>query len=100
MYDPFEEMYPDYSQLAEKAREHVRDTVWDLVVCVTDQPMQDDSTVVVANPHLRDRVAVVSLPALGGRRLRRRLTAAVVAVIARPHLDPLPGQGRMAPLVS
>ncbi|WP_158839780.1 hypothetical protein [Saccharothrix deserti] len=81
VHEPFEAMYPDYSPLIDKAREHVRGTVWDLVVCVTDQPMQDDSTVVVASLHTADRVSVISLPALGGWRLRRRLSATVVAII-------------------
>ncbi|PSL51950.1 hypothetical protein B0I31_11626 [Saccharothrix carnea] len=30
--EPFEAMYPDSDALVEKAREHVRDTEWDLVV--------------------------------------------------------------------
>ncbi len=82
VHDPFEAMYPDYGPLVEKAREHVRDTVWDLVVCITDQPMQDRSGIFLADIHTADRVAVVSLPALGGWRLGRRLDAVVVAIVA------------------
>lgn len=80
--DPFEEMSPDHSRLMAKAREHVRNTEWDLVVCVTDQPMRDESGVVVASIDTDGRVAVVSLPALGGLFLRRRLRAIVVPIIA------------------
>ncbi|WP_051773005.1 hypothetical protein [Saccharothrix sp. NRRL B-16314] len=82
MHEPFEAMHPDCTPLVEKAREHVRDTGWDLVVCVTDQPMPDGAAVVVADIHSADRVAVISLPALGGRHLRRRLSTAVVAIVA------------------
>lgn len=82
VHDPFEAMYPDGEPLVEKAREHVRGTVWDLVVCITDQPMQDGSGVFLADIHTADRVAVVSLPALGGWRLGHRLDAVVVAIVA------------------
>jgi hypothetical protein len=82
VHDPFEAMYPDYDRLVEKAREHVRGTVWDLVVCITDQPMHDRSEVVIADIHTADRVAVVSLPALGGWRLNHRLGTVVVAIVA------------------
>ncbi|WP_447006756.1 hypothetical protein ACRAKI_09925 [Saccharothrix isguenensis] len=82
MHEPFEAMYPDYNPLVEKAREHVRDTGWDLVVCITDQPMPEGGSVVIADIHTADRVAVLCLPALGGWRLRRRLSATVVAIVA------------------
>src|SRR5688500_14327900 len=55
MHEPFEAMHPDCTPLVEKAREHVRDTGWDLVVCVTDQPMPDGAAVVVADIHSADR---------------------------------------------
>ncbi|HEX2133553.1 MAG TPA: hypothetical protein VHH15_18575 [Actinophytocola sp.] len=82
VHDPFEAMYPDYTQLRAKAREHVRDTVWDVVICVTDQPMRDESGVFVASLDAAARVAVISLPALGGFRPRHRLRATLVAIIA------------------
>ncbi|NRN67095.1 hypothetical protein GC106_43280 [Kibdelosporangium sp. 4NS15] len=82
VHEPFEAMYPDDDQLMGKARQHVRDTVWDLVVCITDQPMWDESGVVVASLHTDERVAVVSLPALGAWDLRRRLGDLVVRIIA------------------
>ncbi|MFD0203662.1 MULTISPECIES: hypothetical protein [Saccharothrix] len=80
--EPFEAMYPDSDALVEKAREHVRDTEWDLVVCVTDQPMRDGPGIVLADLHTADRVAVVSLPALGGLHLGRRLGKVVPAIVA------------------
>lgn len=81
VHDPFEAMYPDIALLMGKACEHVRGTVWDLVICVTDQPMLNGSDVVVASVHTTERVAVISLPALGGFH-RHRLRASVVAVVA------------------
>ncbi|MCE7010840.1 hypothetical protein LWC34_49765 [Kibdelosporangium philippinense] len=80
VHDPFEAMYPDISLLMEKAREHVRGTVWDLVICVTDQPMPGDSGVAMAGLHTADRVAVISLPALGWFH-RRRLRASIVEIV-------------------
>lgn len=88
VHDPFEEMYPDEGRLIAKARERVRHTAWDLVVCVTDQPMEDESGVVVASIDTDGRVAVISLPALGGRSLRRRLQAVLVPVIAAIVMQP------------
>ncbi|RZQ64568.1 hypothetical protein [Amycolatopsis suaedae] len=79
---PFELMYPDSSALLEKARQYVRGRPWDFVICVTDQPMYSGSDVVLARIDTTDRVALVSLPAFGGTGLRRRLTAAVVAIVS------------------
>jgi hypothetical protein len=96
MHEPFEAMYPDYNPLVEKAREHVRDTGWDLVVCITDQPMPDGASVMVADLHVADRVAVISLPALGGWHLRRRLSTTVVAIVG--YLAAPPGSTALAEL--
>lgn len=80
LHDPVEAMYPDHSALIEKARTHVRETVWDVVICVTDQPI-GGSGVVVASLHVDDRVCLVSLPTFGGMRLRAQVDQLVTAVI-------------------
>ncbi|WP_280457033.1 hypothetical protein [Nocardia carnea] len=71
--DPFEAMYPDIEYVIDKAARHVRNTSWDLALCLTDLPMRSDGRVVLASLDLRHRVALVPLPALGGLHLRRRL---------------------------
>lgn len=79
--DPFESMYPDYRNLVGKARQHVHGTNWDISVCITDLPSRRGRDAVVATVDEQDRVAVVSLPALGGLCLRRRLRAIVVPIV-------------------
>ncbi|MBB5915321.1 hypothetical protein BJY24_004233 [Nocardia transvalensis] len=79
--DPFEAMHPSDDYLIDKARNHVRDTSWDLALCLTDLPLRDEQGVAVATVDGRRRVALLSVPALGGVRLRRRLTALAVAVV-------------------
>ncbi|MBF6236576.1 hypothetical protein IU474_05715 [Nocardia otitidiscaviarum] len=79
--DPFEALYPDHEYLIDKAHERVRDAPWDIALCITDLPLHDGGGVVVANIDTPGRVAVVSLPALGGVRLRRRLTELAVALV-------------------
>lgn len=90
--DPFESMYPDYRNLVDKARQHVHGTRWDISVCITDLPTRRGQDVVVATVDEQDMVAVVSLPALGGLFLRRKLRALVVAIVehltARAHGGP------------
>ncbi|WP_280266414.1 hypothetical protein [Nocardia wallacei] len=79
--DPFEAMHPGDDYLIDKARHHVRDTSWDLALCLTDLPLRDAGGVMVATVDTRRHIALVSVPALGGVRLRHRLTALVLAVI-------------------
>ncbi len=80
--DPFESMYPDYRDLVDKARQHVHGTRWDLAICITDLPTRRGVDVVAATIDEQERVAVVSLPALGGWRLRHRLRAFVLRIVA------------------
>lgn len=83
-YDPFEAMYPDYGYLIDKGHEHVRNTNWDLALCLTDVPLRDDddSQVLVASVEPQQRVALISVPALGGVDLRRRVRQLVVPIVA------------------
>ncbi|MBB2938079.1 hypothetical protein FHX82_005155 [Amycolatopsis bartoniae] len=84
--DPFEAMFPDSQRLVDKARQRVRDTNWDLAVCLTDLPLLDDGGVTAVKISRADRVALVSLPSLGGVLLHRRLRDVVVPLVA--VLDP------------
>ncbi|WP_280422910.1 hypothetical protein [Nocardia carnea] len=80
--DPFEAMYPDVEYVIDKAARHVRDTSWDLALCLTDLPLRSDGRVVLASLDLRHRVALIPLPALGGLRLRYRLRALAAGIVA------------------
>ncbi|MFQ6228640.1 hypothetical protein [Nocardia sp. NPDC002869] len=85
--DPFEAMYPDLEYLIDKAGRHVRDTAWDLALCLTDVPIRSDGEILLMSLDLRHRVALVSLPALGGLGIRQRLqklAAVIVAALSAP----------------
>jgi hypothetical protein len=56
---------------------------WEAVLCLTDLPLKDsDQRPLVADVALEHRVAVLSLPAFGATRLRRRATGVAVKVLA------------------
>jgi hypothetical protein len=79
--DPFEATMPESDRLINKAKGRVRGTNWDLAIGITDMPVRDKDRVAVAEISSVDRVALLSLPALGGLRLRHRATAAIVPII-------------------
>ncbi|NUS91352.1 MAG: hypothetical protein HOQ36_02905 [Nocardia sp.] len=95
--EPFEAMYPDLEYLIDKAGRHVRETSWDFALCLTDLPMGTGGRVVLGSLDVRRRVALISLPALGGIRLRSRLrhlvTAMAGVVIADETRQPRPELG-------
>lgn len=55
---------------------------WDLVVCVTDLPLQDGGRSLVADLAADRGLALISLPGLGAARLHRRVTEMVVELVA------------------
>ena len=82
--EPFTTGYEDVdtalARLGERARQHE----WDVVVGLTELPLRDDDDgrylLVGADP--QRRVAVLSLPALGGIRVHARARHAVQALVA------------------
>lgn len=59
------------------------DRSWAAVLCVTDLPLRaDDGHALVADLAVKQRVAVLSLPAFGATRLRRRVADVAVEVVA------------------
>jgi len=93
--EPFE-VAPDAERVIDKARQRVQGSRWDIAVCLTDIPLLSDAGVVVADISTSDRVALVSLPALGGLRLRTRTRDIVVAVIAEMIGKAIPTPGPYA----
>ncbi len=85
--EPFE-VAPSADRVIDKARRRVRGTRWDVAICLTDIPLLADAGPVVAQLGHADRVALVSLPALGGFGLRRRLGDLVLALVSEMHGGP------------
>ena len=71
---------------------------WDVVVLVTDLPRRADTQPLVSDYGSAQGVGLISLPALGAVRLRRRLRRAVVDLLAHGLLatpaDPTTAPGR------
>ncbi|WP_232667831.1 hypothetical protein [Pseudonocardia sp. TRM90224] len=80
LHEPFE-VVTSHDRLIDKARARVHGTNWDIALCITDIPIRTGNGVVVADVSHRDRVALISLPALGGWRLRRRAADVAVAIV-------------------
>ncbi|GAA4981017.1 hypothetical protein [Kineococcus glutinatus] len=79
-------------ELVEAARALLLERGWDLVVCLTDLPLQVARRPVVAHASPLHSVAVVSVPALGALALHRHARAAVLTLVGR-LLDGVPGAG-------
>lgn len=71
----------DLGHLIEAARRRMLDAGWQLVVCLTDLPLQTAHRPVVAHASATHRVAVLSLPALGPVAVARRAAAAVTRLV-------------------
>ncbi len=79
--DPFEAGAPDYDRLLDKARQRVSGVGWDIAICITDVPIRTANGAVVADVSIRDHVALLSLPAMGGFRLTRHTRDVIVALV-------------------
>jgi hypothetical protein len=66
--------------LSQRAEELADEHGWDAVIALTDLPMVVDGVTVIADVSPAERVAVLSVPALGPLMLRRRLRRAVLRV--------------------
>ena len=73
----------DGSALFDVADRQRVDQGWDVAICLTDLPLRFDGGPLVADVADSGRVAVVSIPALGGFWLRHRAREAVVRVIGQ-----------------
>jgi len=89
----------DEERILAVARESRAREGWDLVVCLTDLPRRSGLRPILAEASLTDRVALASLPALGARRLYRRVRELVVGLVEELDQDCLapPHGGRERP---
>jgi hypothetical protein len=89
----------DEERIMGVARESRAREGWDLVVCLTDLPRRSGLRPILAEASLTDRVALASLPALGARRLYRRVRELVVGLVEELDQDCLapPHGGRERP---
>ncbi|MFF0789291.1 hypothetical protein [Streptomyces spiralis] len=90
------------SRVAEIVRTHLEDTDWDIGVLLTDLPRRAQRDPVSTEVDPEHRVALISLPALGSRRLQRRVRQAVVGAVRQltaqdDRLLESPVVGRPAP---
>ncbi|MEU3491682.1 hypothetical protein [Streptomyces massasporeus] len=104
--DPLTATLNDSVAILNATREHKLRENWDIAVCLTDLPLRTGGRPLVVDVDAVDRVALVSLPALGGIFLRRRLRRSVVRLLKDLMLTPTgdgstrPGQGTIGPIVS
>ena len=75
--------HEDGSALFDVAERQRVDQGWDVAICLTDLPLRVDDGPLVADVAASGRVALVSIPALGGLRLRHRARGAVVRIIGQ-----------------
>jgi len=80
--DRLVERQADLTALVMAARRRMLAEGWQLVVCVTDLPLQTARRPIVAHASATHGVAVLSLPALGPVGVGRRATDGVVRLVA------------------
>lgn len=90
--EPFTTGSEDAGTAMERLQESARQHDWDVVVGITELPLHDDDgRTLLAKAGDDERSAVVSLPALGGWRVRsraRRVVREVVAALTDPSTEP------------
>ena len=73
----------DLSALIAAGRRMLLERGWDLVVCVTDLPLQTARRPVIAHVSATHGVAVLSMPALGPVAVRRRTAETIVRLVGQ-----------------
>jgi hypothetical protein len=89
------------ADLVDAMRRHLLDRDWDLAVAVTDMPLRLARRPLVKHASPTHRVGLVSLPALGALRVRRRLLESlsdIVATLASDDDEPEDTQRRLVEL--
>jgi hypothetical protein len=67
--------------MIDRARERMQREGWHLAVCVTDLPLRNGRRPVIADASATHGVAILSLPALGAARLRRRALETILGLL-------------------
>lgn len=94
--DPITAVTRDVNEILRNAGELAERNGWDVVIYLTDLPIREGWAPVVAELSVRHQAGVISLPALGGRRMRKRacdIAVRMVGEIDARYTDP-GGQGR------
>ncbi|MEU6096971.1 hypothetical protein [Streptomyces sp. NPDC047079] len=71
----------DVSDIADAVSRHLQGIKWDIAVFITDLPRRARLHPISVEIDTEQRAAVISLPALGSRRLRRRVRQAIVDIV-------------------
>src|SRR3954452_1343064 len=83
----------DTEGVVEAAKRLMEERGWDLAICLTDLPLHRDGRPLVADVSARDRVALLSLPALAGLLVHRRTRDAIVRLAAELSAGRAPPPG-------
>ena len=89
--DPLVDPPADTSELVEAGRRLLLEHDWDLVVCLTDLPVQAGRRPVIAHASPMHGVGLVSVPALGAVGVRRRTGQVVLRLLRSLLGDDEPG---------
>ncbi|WAP54469.1 hypothetical protein [Streptomyces sp. S465] len=79
--DPMPAALLDSASILDVTRERKIRAAWDIAICLTDLPLYGDGRPLAVDADTADRVALVSMPALGGILLRRRLRRSIVRLV-------------------
>jgi hypothetical protein len=90
-------------EILETGRDRRRTKGWELVICLIDLPVYSEGRPLVAEVSATSHVALLSLPALGGLRLRKRVSEATVriadALVGEPRQEQQEDIDRLADLL-
>ncbi|AEM83069.1 hypothetical protein [Streptomyces violaceusniger] len=79
--DPTTAALLDSASILDVTRERKIRASWDIAICLTDLPLYGNGRPLAVDADTADRVALVSMPALGGIFLRRRLRRSIVRLV-------------------
>jgi uncharacterized membrane protein len=85
---------PATTDLVDAARRRLLDEDWDLTLVVTESPLRVGRRALTDFASHTHRVGLVSLPALGALKVRRRLREALVELVSELVADPEEGPSR------
>ena len=95
--EPFTVECEDVDTAMSRLKAHARDHDWDVVVGITELPLQDDDgRYLLVETDASQRAAVLSLPALAGIRMHRRSRRALNQLIAGMMDDSADHQRRVS----